>query len=92
VGVAAHLRTMLLPEGVSPSRPVLAELDRLETMLTASVGEDDDAARITARLDAVVARWKETAAGSRAATIAEDLDSSSDEEVFDFIGKELGIH
>ena len=90
--VAAHLRTMLLPEGVSPSRPVLAELDRLETMLTASVGEDDDAARITARLDAVVARWKETAAGSRAATIAEDLDSSSDEEVFDFIGKELGIH
>jgi acyl carrier protein len=90
--VAGHLRTILVPEGVSPSRPVLAELDRLESMLSAVAGEDDDAARITARLEAVVARWKETAAGGRAATVAEDLESSSDEEVFDFIGKELGIH
>ncbi|QMU69824.1 type I polyketide synthase [Streptacidiphilus sp. P02-A3a] len=90
--VAGHLRTVLVPEEVSPSRPVLAELDKLETMLTAAVGEDDDASRITARLEAVVARWKETTAGSRGATVADDLESSSDEEVFDFIGKELGIH
>ncbi|GAB1818703.1 type I polyketide synthase [Herbidospora sp. RD11066] len=92
VAVAGHLRTILVPDGMSPARPVLAELDKLDTMLSALVGEDDDAARITARLEAVVARWKETAAGSRTATVAEELDSSSDEEVFDFIGKELGIH
>ncbi|WP_042397188.1 type I polyketide synthase [Streptacidiphilus carbonis] len=90
--VAGHLRTVLVPEAVSPSGPVLAELDRLDGLLSAAAGEDGDAARITARLDAVVARWKEIAAGSRAASVAEDLDSSSDQEVFDFIGKELGIH
>jgi acyl carrier protein len=90
--VAGHLRSILVPEGMSPSQPVLAELDKLETLLAAAVGEDDGTARITARLEAVVARWKETATGTRTATVAESLDSSSDEEVFDFIGKALGIH
>ena len=90
--VAGHLRSILVPEGMSPSQPVLAELDKLETLLAAAVGEDDGTARITARLEAVVARWKEIATGTRTATVAESLDSSSDEEVFDFIGKALGIH
>jgi len=91
--VGAHLRTLLVPEGASPSRPVLAELDKLETMLAAVAGEADDAATITTRLEAVVARWKETSsAGNRAADVAKSLESSSDEDVFDFIGKELGIH
>nr|WP_062342612.1 type I polyketide synthase [Herbidospora sakaeratensis] len=92
VAVAGHLRTLLAPDGTSPARPVLAELDKIETMLSALAGDDGEAARITARLEAVVARWKEIAAGSRTGTVAEELDSSSDEEVFDFIGKELGIH
>ncbi|HEV2634962.1 MAG TPA: SDR family NAD(P)-dependent oxidoreductase [Actinocrinis sp.] len=90
--VAGYLRTVLVPDGVSPAKPVLAELDKLDGMLSAALGGDGDAARITARLEAVVARWKETAAGGRAASVAEDLDSSSDDEVFAFIGKELGIH
>jgi hypothetical protein len=77
---------------MSPSQPVLAELDKLETLLAAAVGEDDETARITARLEAVVARWKETTTGTRSAVVADSLDSSSDEEVFDFIGKALGIH
>jgi short-subunit dehydrogenase/acyl carrier protein len=94
VAVAAHLRSLLVPEGMSPSQPVLAELDKLETLLAGAVGEDDETARITARLEAVVARWKETTTttGTRSAAVAESLDSSSDEEVFDFIGKALGIH
>ncbi|WP_349256013.1 type I polyketide synthase [Pseudonocardia sp.] len=92
VAVAAHLCSLLVPEGMSPSQPVLAELDKLETLLAAAVGEDDETARITARLEAVVARWKETTTGTRSAAVAESLDSSSDEEVFDFIGKALGIH
>jgi acyl transferase domain-containing protein len=90
--VASHLRTLLVPEGMSPAQPVLAELDKLETLLTTAVGENGDGARITARLEAVLARWKETTTGNGATTVAANLDSSSDEEVFDFIGKALGIH
>ena len=90
--VGDYLRTLLVPEGASPSRPVLAELDKLETMLAAVAGEAGDAATITARLEAVVARWKDTSSGGRAVDVAKSLESSSDEDVFDFIGKELGIH
>jgi acyl carrier protein len=90
--VGVHLRTLLVPEEASPARPVLAELDKLDSLLTAAIGESADAARVTARLEAVVARWREATGAGRPASVAESLESSSDEEVFDFIGKELGIH
>jgi acyl transferase domain-containing protein/acyl carrier protein len=90
--VATHLRTLLVPEGLSASAPVLGELDRLEEMLDqAAKAEGEGAGQITARLESVLARWKESRLGKGRADVSEKLDSSSDEEVFDFLGKELGI-
>jgi hypothetical protein len=54
-------------------------------------GEDDESARITARLDAVVARWKEIRERSAGRTVADDLESSTDDEVFEYLGTEFGI-
>ncbi|GLY16593.1 hypothetical protein Kisp01_36080 [Kineosporia sp. NBRC 101677] len=93
--VASHLRTLLVPEGLSAAQPVLSELDRLEEMLDGAVKGDADAAeaaRITARLESVLARWKETRAGKGGEDVSKKLESSSDDEVFDFLGKELGIY
>ena len=90
--VAAHLRTLVVPEGLSVAAPVLAELDRLEELLDqAAKAEGEGAGQITARLESVLARWKESRLGKGRAGVSEKLESSSDEEVFDFLGKELGI-
>jgi acyl carrier protein/NADP-dependent 3-hydroxy acid dehydrogenase YdfG len=86
VALAAHLRDELAGE---PAEPVLAELDRLESLLAAA--GPDEADRVTARLDAVVARWHELRAESGGPGVAQQLADAGDDEVFDFIGKEFGI-
>ncbi|MFD7923608.1 type I polyketide synthase [Streptomyces sp. NPDC059740] len=103
--LAAHLLRHLAgpadeaDEGTGPA-PVLAELDRLESLLTGLTeqtdGEeptdDEAAARITARLDALTATWKRLRArATDGPDVAEQLAAADDDEVFDFIGKEFGI-
>ncbi|MCC9312088.1 SDR family NAD(P)-dependent oxidoreductase, partial [Kitasatospora sp. RB6PN24] len=88
--LADHLRASLTEE-TSPAQPVLAELDKLEGMLAAIAG-DDESALITNRLEVVLSKWKEARAQNAETGVAEKLESSTDDEVFDFIGKELGIH
>ncbi|GAA2480569.1 type I polyketide synthase [Streptomyces longisporus] len=75
----------------SPARPVLAALDDLEGLL-GGITADGDAAQITARLEVVLSKWKESRDTSAGQQVAEKLESSTDDEVFDFIGKELGIY
>jgi hypothetical protein len=60
-------------------------------MLAAIATRNGESAKITARLDAVISRWKDDQDGANDNGVAEKLDSSTDDEVFDFIGKELGI-
>ena len=93
--LAAHLRDALArePQDAGEVRevtePVLAELDRLESLLaSAGPGEAD---RVTARLDAVVARWHELRQESGESGVAHRLADAGDDEVFEFLGKEFGI-
>jgi uncharacterized protein YjiS (DUF1127 family) len=76
--LARHLLAELRPE--TPETTVLAELDRL---LAAVEGE---AVRetVTARLRSVLASWQRPAAQER------ELESASDEELFDLIQREFG--
>ncbi|MFF4364417.1 type I polyketide synthase [Streptomyces sp. NPDC001604] len=74
----------------SPARPVLTALDTVENLL-GGITADEDAAQITARLEVVLSKWKESRDRSAGPGVAEKLESSTDDEVFDFIGKELGI-
>jgi acyl transferase domain-containing protein/acyl carrier protein len=90
IALAGYLRQAVAPDGDAPL-PVLAELDRLESMLSAAVVEQGESARITARLEAVMAKWKEVRERTDGVAVMEKLASSSDDEVFDFIGKEFGI-
>jgi acyl carrier protein len=90
--LASYLRLTITNDGPDASRPVLAELDRLESVLSAMTPGDGEAARITARLEAVTAKWKGILRGSNEESVTEKLESSSDHEVFNFIVKELGIN
>jgi acyl transferase domain-containing protein/acyl carrier protein len=90
VTLAGHLREVLTPdETAAPS--VLAELDKLQLMLSSMTAADAESERITARLETVMSKWKEARERMDSAAVAEKLESSTDDEVFDFIGKELGI-
>ncbi|WP_159037065.1 type I polyketide synthase, partial [Streptomyces specialis] len=90
-----HLRTELAPDRSEVAR-VLSEMDRLESALLATAPDDDGRTAITSRLRPLMTRWAHTSSSpaqadeSTARDVAE-LESASDDEVFEFIGKEFGI-
>ncbi|MFC4907613.1 SDR family NAD(P)-dependent oxidoreductase [Actinomadura gamaensis] len=87
--VAVHLNAELRPAETDPAAPLLAELDRLEAVLTGLDAGDDARVRVTARLEAVLRRTRDAATpGAEAAT---DFTAASDSELFDALDKELGI-
>ncbi|EFL26032.1 oleandomycin polyketide synthase, modules 5 and 6 [Streptomyces himastatinicus ATCC 53653] len=102
--VAAHMRAEIAPDAAATGAPVLEELDKLETVLADSAPDNITRARITMRLQSLLAKWNESddtaapaepaAAPSEAlaqgAADADQLQSASDEELFAFINKGLG--
>ncbi|MET8546788.1 acyl carrier protein, partial [Kitasatospora sp. NPDC004799] len=89
--LAERLREDLLQEGADAVTPVLAELDRLEAALTAAATDDEGRSRVAVRLRALAARWAAEDSRPEDATVADELESASDDEMFEFIGKEFGI-
>ncbi|MFB7636341.1 SDR family NAD(P)-dependent oxidoreductase [Streptomyces sp. NPDC056149] len=97
--LAAHLHASL---GTGPAAPaprvtLLDDLGRLEAALSAVRPDDpslaaDEAVResITARLRALVQQWNEAQTGPDAGAGAADLDSASDDELFEALDNELG--
>lgn len=82
--LAEHLRSELSPETRhDPAQDVLDEVDRLESALAAVPG--DDAARVTARLRALLRRWTDAHADD-----AQEFDPDSDDELFGILDNELG--
>jgi hypothetical protein len=97
--LGAHLRTELAARAAggaaAASRaPESADeaIDRLEALLAGAAAEGaGDPARIAARLEAVMAKWRQATHGPSSDTVAGQLAASTDDEVFDFIGREFGI-
>jgi len=74
---------------------VLAELDRLEAAFAGETPDETVRAKLRKRLQALLSACDTagTAAGTDSApeTVADKLEAASDDEMFDFLGKELGI-
>ncbi|SNT10733.1 Acyl transferase domain-containing protein, partial [Streptosporangium subroseum] len=88
--LAAHLAERLRPAVVSPVVALLAELDQLEQGLRAATADDEERSRVTARLNSLLAGWQ-GAASTGGAVLAEELETATDDEMFDLLGKEFGI-
>ncbi|MGC0421377.1 SDR family NAD(P)-dependent oxidoreductase [Embleya sp. AB8] len=93
--LAGFLRAELVPD-TPAALPLLAEVDRWEAALAASVPDDDTRERLAARLQDFLVRLNDsasrTAGGPDEVTaVAEKIDAASDDEIFDFIDNELGI-
>ncbi|MFE2544023.1 SDR family NAD(P)-dependent oxidoreductase [Actinacidiphila glaucinigra] len=90
--LSGHLRSALSLDDDGPS--VLGELDRLEAALGASDTDSVTSSRITMRLQALLAKWKDAhETGGTTPDGADhdgDLETATDDELFDLLDEELG--
>ncbi|MFF7656837.1 SDR family NAD(P)-dependent oxidoreductase [Streptomyces sp. NPDC007983] len=87
-----YLRGEILPdEATTGVTSLLAELDGLEKSLAGAAPDDEDRGRITARLQALLAQWNDDRGPEDGAGVADEIASATDDDLFDFIGKEFGI-
>ncbi|RKN08366.1 type I polyketide synthase [Streptomyces radicis] len=89
--LADHLRPDLVDDGTLTVTGLHAELDQLDIGLSRLVAGEAERAGITRRLEEILAAWNGAgdAPSDTAETVAEKLESASDDEVFEFL-KELG--
>ncbi|TCO44760.1 type I polyketide synthase [Actinocrispum wychmicini] len=80
-------RVVLAALGERQHEPVLTELDKLETAISAFSPDDDVLGTVTARLRAMLSKLD---ADRREPAVAQQLASATDDEIFEFINKELG--
>ncbi|QWF78547.1 type I polyketide synthase [Amycolatopsis sp. CA-230715] len=90
-----HLHAGLATDRAPAASGVHAEIDKLEFILSMvsppGTGEAGERDRITERLEALMAKWRETATPpAEQDGGADDLDSVSDDELFDLLDNELG--
>ncbi|WP_116214361.1 type I polyketide synthase [Streptomyces olivoreticuli] len=81
----------LVPDDANAVTPLLAELDRLDASLSGAAPDDEGRTRITARLQALLAKWSDDRAPEDGADATDEIESATDDDLFEFIGKEFGI-
>ncbi|WTT98429.1 phosphopantetheine-binding protein [Streptomyces sp. NBC_00076] len=93
VALAGHLRDALLPDAADPATSLLAQLDALETGLTEATPSESDLTTIAERLRVLLAQCTTDQQPGEDGTerVADELETATDDEVFEFISKEFGI-
>ncbi|MFE9796455.1 type I polyketide synthase [Streptomyces goshikiensis] len=90
--VAAYLRAGIVPDAAAGGAPLLEEIDKLESVLERGTADNVVRARVTMRLQSLLAKWSETEdpAEEDPADEAEQVQDASDEELFALINNGLG--
>jgi hypothetical protein len=91
--LARWLRSALSDQaGHAPAAPsVLAEIERLESILSAAAVTDIEPGHITARLEAVLSKWRTIQMPADADAADRELLSATASNIFDIIDGELGV-
>jgi short-subunit dehydrogenase/acyl carrier protein len=87
--LAAYLRAEEFSDPAA-SIPLIGELDKLESLLSDLTPDDPAFEMVTSRLQRCLAKWGGNGASAKGQTVAQKIDSASDDEIFEFINKELG--
>jgi acyl carrier protein len=88
--LAEHVYREIAPEAADPQAGVLAELERVEQSISTISPDDDARAAITARLRTMLSKLGSGQDRTDGATVADALDTASDDDLFAFINKEFG--
>jgi acyl transferase domain-containing protein len=70
--------------------PLLGELDKLEPLLSGAAPDDATYQLVTARLQGFLAKWSKISVQQKSQEMVQKLESATDDEIFEFINKELG--
>ncbi|MFD7924250.1 SDR family NAD(P)-dependent oxidoreductase, partial [Streptomyces sp. NPDC059740] len=90
--LAAYLRGELVGDGGEPAG-ITEELDRFEGLLTTAEADEETRELVAARLQRLAARLRTDAGTTDTDTgraVAERIETASDDEMFEFINKQLG--
>ena len=88
--LADYLLERLAKHTIADSSSARSELEKLEAVIASSTMEDGERTAVQARLHALIAQLNDVR-HSREATVAEEIESASAEEVIDFIDTHLGM-
>ncbi|WP_395372549.1 SDR family NAD(P)-dependent oxidoreductase [Streptomyces tubercidicus] len=91
VALAEFLRAQLVPAEADPSAVLLAELDKIAAGLPEIAPDAAGRDKITARLRSILWQWDESGNGESPENSEEDLDTVTDDELFDALDNELGM-
>jgi acyl transferase domain-containing protein len=80
--VAALLREQETAAEASPAQPLLAELERIEAVLSAAPELNGDTGRITARLETLLRAWRDTRGDASHEQSDDDYAAATDDELF----------
>nr|WP_307822067.1 SDR family NAD(P)-dependent oxidoreductase [Streptomyces coffeae] len=88
--IAAELREKLCPEQEAAPAPVFGELEKLEAALAEFAYDEEARARLAKRLETLLWRLNDGSAETAGHTVDDGaLESASDDELFEFIDREL---
>ncbi|SCF21925.1 Acyl transferase domain-containing protein [Micromonospora chokoriensis] len=85
--LAAYLRAQVVPDEAGAAEPLLAELSRIEAAVATLPGDGSVREQVTSRLRDLLAGLEPTGA----ADVTQDLESATDDEMFEFITREFGV-
>jgi hypothetical protein len=90
--LAAWLRAAISQDQPAPtSAPsVLTELDKLEAVLSTATPDDITRMKVAMRLQMLLSNWNGSRERTAESAAIQQLDSASDDEMIEFINKELG--
>ncbi|MFC8722609.1 phosphopantetheine-binding protein, partial [Kitasatospora sp. NPDC057198] len=89
VVLAEYLWEREFQDGTGPL-PLVEEVDRLGSLLSGTAPDEKTHQLITDRLQGLLAQWSEAGSRTETRAVAEKIGSASDDEIFEFIHKELG--
>jgi acyl transferase domain-containing protein/acyl carrier protein len=77
-------------QGESKPVSLIEEVDRLGNLLAGANPNDDTFQQVSERLQGLVAQWMASATSMQSQVVAEKIGTASDDEIFEFIHRELG--
>jgi acyl transferase domain-containing protein/acyl carrier protein len=89
--LADYLLERLTEHAIAAGAPAHRELEQLEAAIADSTMDGGERTAMQTRLQALIAQLNDLRRSQKDATVAEEIESASADEVIDFIDKQLGV-